>query len=68
MTELFLPLKEAIIVAAYQNLLVDMVNDPDPELTEDWEAYLEEARYLLTSSGENYQGTKGHPTIKVKEL
>jgi hypothetical protein len=68
MTELFLPLAEAIIVAAYQNLLVDWVNDPDPELTEDWEAYLEEARYLLTSSGENYQGTKGHPTIKVKEL
>jgi hypothetical protein len=67
MTELFLPLGEAIHIAAYQNLLVDQINDLDTELTEHWGIYLDEARYLLTTSGENYEGTHGHPTIKVKE-
>jgi hypothetical protein len=67
MTELVLPLGEAIPIVAYQNLLVDQINDPDPELTDDWNLYLEEARYLLTTSGENYKGIYGHPTIKVKE-
>jgi hypothetical protein len=62
---LYLPLEQAIAVAAYQNMLVDMKNDPDDSTS--WEEYIEEATYLLTESGENYQGQGLHPTIKVKK-
>jgi hypothetical protein len=65
--ELFLPLEQAIPIAACQNMLVDRINGP-PDTTEGeapWEVYLEEARYLLEGTKENYQGEHGHPTIKV---
>jgi hypothetical protein len=63
--ELFLPLEQAVIAAAYQNLLYDEGNDPDPNVGDLWNVYIEEARHLLETSGENYLGQNGHPTIKV---
>jgi hypothetical protein len=62
---LYLPIEQAISVAAYQNMLVDMKNDPDDSTP--WEEYVEEATYLLSTTGENYQGQGLHPTIKVKK-
>ena len=58
--ELFLPLEQAIPIAAYQNMLVDRINDPPDTLEGEapWDVYLEGTR-------ENYQGEHGHPTIKV---
>lgn len=67
-TELILPLEQAVVIAAYQNLLVDRINEGplDPgEKETPWQDYLEEARYLLKETEENYQGVHGHPTIKV---
>jgi hypothetical protein len=65
--ELFLPLEQAIPIEAYQNMLVDRINYPPDKFEEEtpWDAYLEEARYLLEETRENYQGEHGHPTIKV---
>jgi len=56
--ELFLPLEQAIPIAAYQNMLVDRINDPP-------DTFEEEARYPFEETRENYQGEHGHPTIKV---
>jgi hypothetical protein len=65
--ELFLPLERAVVAAAYQNLLIDRINVPLEQGEEEtpWQNYLEEARYLLKETGENYKGQHGHPTIKV---
>jgi hypothetical protein len=65
--ELILPLEQAVVAAAYQNLLIDRINVPLEQGEEDapWETYLEEARYLLKETGENYKGQHGHPTIKL---
>ena len=65
--ELFLPLEQAVVIAAYQNLLIDRINVPLEQGEEEnpWQDYLEEARFLLKGTGENYKGQHGHPTIKL---
>jgi len=67
-----LPLEEAIPVAARQNYGTDCANkiwDEDEEIpawAEVEQEYLEEARAVLTQTGENYQPEiDGHPRIKV---
>ena len=64
MQPLILPLEQAVIAAAYQNMITDQENDPDTEVS--WDIYMEEAEYLMKNTGENYQPPSGQPLIKVQ--
>ena len=59
-----LPLEEAIVAAATQNRLLDVSMGED---WVPWDLYLEEARYLLTQTGENWMPEDPDlPLIRLK--
>jgi hypothetical protein len=69
---IYLPIEEAIPAAAKQNFATDCANGiwDENEQQPTWlmveQDYLDEARAILSQTGENYQPEiDGHPLIKV---